>query len=66
MAGNLSGTSTGGIGTKPVLPVSFFEHYQNLGKEMGFASIISAPLVRSSFHAAGSEKMDTLNVKTIG
>jgi len=32
---------------------------------MGFASVTSAPLVRSSFHAAGSEQADTLNVKTI-
>jgi len=29
-----------------------FEEYQNMGREMGFASVISGPLVRSSFHAA--------------
>ena len=29
-----------------------FEEYQNLGKEMGFGSVVSGPLVRSSFHAA--------------
>ena len=29
-----------------------FEEYQNIGREMGFISVISAPLVRSSFHAA--------------
>jgi lipoic acid synthetase len=29
-----------------------FEEYQDIGREMGFTSVISAPLVRSSFHAA--------------
>jgi len=29
-----------------------FEDYQSIGKELGFASVISGPLVRSSFHAA--------------
>jgi len=29
-----------------------FEEYQNIGREMGFVSVISGPLVRSSFHAA--------------
>jgi len=29
-----------------------FEEYQNTGKGMGFVSVISGPLVRSSFHAA--------------
>jgi len=29
-----------------------FEEYQNIGREMGFTSVASAPLVRSSFHAA--------------
>lgn len=29
-----------------------FEEYQNAGKEMGFTSVVSGPLVRSSFHAA--------------
>lgn len=34
------------------VPPEEFEKYQNLGKEMGFTSVISGPLVRSSFHAA--------------
>ncbi|MFQ6121714.1 MAG: lipoyl synthase [Dehalococcoidales bacterium] len=34
------------------VPPEEFEEYQNVGKEMGFISVISAPLVRSSFHAA--------------
>jgi lipoic acid synthetase len=29
-----------------------FEEYQVVGRELGFASIVSGPLVRSSFHAA--------------
>ena len=29
-----------------------FEEYQRLGEEMGFSSVVSGPLVRSSFHAA--------------
>ncbi len=29
-----------------------FEEYQNIGKEIGFISVVSGPLVRSSFHAA--------------
>ena len=29
-----------------------FEEYQNAGEEMGFTSVVSGPLVRSSFHAA--------------
>ena len=29
-----------------------FEEYENIGKEMGFSSVFSGPLVRSSFHAA--------------
>ncbi len=29
-----------------------FEEYRDIGREMGFASVISGPLVRSSFHAA--------------
>ena len=29
-----------------------FEEYQNAGRKMGFVSVISGPLVRSSFHAA--------------
>jgi lipoic acid synthetase len=34
-----------------ILPEEF-EEYQNKGREMGFLSISSSPLVRSSFHAA--------------
>ena len=34
-----------------ILPEEFGE-YQNMGREMGFTSVISGPLVRSSFHAA--------------
>jgi len=34
------------------IPPEEFEEYQNMGTEMGFASVISGPLVRSSFHAA--------------
>jgi len=34
------------------VPPEEFEEYQNIGREMGFISITSAPLVRSSFHAA--------------
>ncbi len=34
------------------VPPEEFEEYQNIGKEMGFVSVISGPLVRSSFHAA--------------
>jgi lipoic acid synthetase len=33
-------------------PPEEFEEYQDIGREMGFTSVISAPLVRSSFHAA--------------
>ena len=29
-----------------------FEEYENIGQEMGFSSVFSGPLVRSSFHAA--------------
>jgi len=29
-----------------------FEEYQVVGRELGFASVVSGPLVRSSFHAA--------------
>jgi len=29
-----------------------FKEYQNIGEEMGFVSVFSGPLVRSSFHAA--------------
>lgn len=34
------------------IPPEEFEEYQNIGREMGFVSVISGPLVRSSFHAA--------------
>ena len=34
------------------IPPKEFEEYQNIGREMGFVSIVSGPLVRSSFHAA--------------
>jgi len=34
------------------IPPEEFEEYQNVGGEMGFISVISGSLVRSSFHAA--------------
>ena len=34
------------------IPPEEFEQYQNRGREMGFVSVISGSLVRSSFHAA--------------
>ena len=34
------------------VPSEEFEEYQRIGKELGFTSVISGPLVRSSFHAA--------------
>lgn len=34
------------------IPPEEFDEYQNVGREMGFVSVFSAPLVRSSFHAA--------------
>ena len=34
------------------VPPEEFEEYQNIGKAMGFISVFSGPLVRSSFHAA--------------
>jgi len=34
------------------VPPEEFEEYQNVGQEMGFISVFSGPLVRSSFHAA--------------
>ena len=34
------------------VPPEEFEEYQGIGKEKGFASVVSAPLVRSSYHAA--------------
>ncbi len=36
-----------------------FVEYQNIGKDMGFVSIFSGPLVRSSFHAAESYLLAT-------
>ena len=33
------------------VPLEEFEEYQNIGRAMGFVSVTSAPLVRSSFHA---------------
>ena len=34
------------------VPPEEFEEYQNIGKEKGFISVLSAPLVRSSYQAA--------------
>ncbi len=34
------------------VPPAEFEEYRKIGNEMGFISVASAPLVRSSFHAA--------------
>jgi len=63
------------------IPPEEFEEYQNMGREMGFVSVISGPLVRSSFHAAEmylsaaqdtvrdaarAEQVDGLKVKMIG
>lgn len=39
-----------------------FAEYQNIGKDMGFASVFSGPLVRSSFHAAESYLLITRNM----
>ena len=36
------------------IPPEEFDEYQNMGREMGFVSVFSGPLVRSSFHAAGA------------
>jgi lipoic acid synthetase len=33
-------------------PEEEFAEYEKTGREMGFAAVISGPLVRSSFHAA--------------
>lgn len=41
-----------------VSPEEFVE-YQNMGKDMGFVSVFSGPLVRSSFHAAESYFLTT-------
>ena len=40
-----------------------FEEYQIAGRELGFAGVISAPLVRSSFHAAEMYVSATRNSK---
>ena len=34
------------------VPPEEFEEYQNIGRKLGFISVTSGPLVRSSFHAA--------------
>ena len=41
-----------------ISPEEFVE-YQNIGKDMGFVSVFSGPLVRSSFHAAESYLLTT-------
>jgi lipoic acid synthetase len=41
-----------------VSPEEFVE-YQTIGKDMGFLSVFSGPLVRSSFHAAESYLLTT-------
>jgi lipoic acid synthetase len=38
------------------VPEEEFAEYEKTGKEMGFAAVISGPLVRSSFHAAEAYK----------
>ena len=43
-----------------VSPQEFVE-YEDIGKDMGFVSVFSDPLVRSSFHAAESYLMTTRN-----
>jgi lipoic acid synthetase len=44
------------------IPPEEFAEYQNIGKDMGFASVFSGPLVRSSFHAAESYLLITRNM----
>ena len=44
-----------------ISPEKFVE-YQNIGKDMGFVSVFSGPLVRSSFHAAESYLLTTRNM----
>lgn len=34
------------------IPPEEFQEYQNIGEKIGFAAVISGPLVRSSYHAA--------------
>ena len=43
-----------------VSPQEFME-YEDIGRDMGFASVFSGPLVRSSFHAAESYLLTTQN-----
>ena len=45
------------------VPPEEFEEYQNTGREMGFVSVISGPLVRSSFHAAETYLLATQKVE---
>lgn len=40
-----------------------FEEYQTVGRKLGFASVMSGPLVRSSFHAAEMHISATRNSK---
>jgi len=40
-----------------------FEEYKNLGIEMGFKYVASAPLVRSSYHAEEALDFNAINVK---
>jgi lipoic acid synthetase len=44
------------------IPPEEFVQYQSIGKDMGFASIFSGPLVRSSFHAAESYLLTARNM----
>jgi lipoic acid synthetase len=46
-----------------VSPEEFVE-YEDIGKDMGFVSVFSGPLVRSSFHAAESYLLATRNYGT--
>jgi len=39
------------------IPEEEFAEYEKTGKEMGFAAVISGPLVRSSFHAAEAYRL---------
>ena len=39
------------------VPEDEFIEYENTGKEMGFAAVVSGPLVRSSFHAGEAYKI---------
>jgi len=44
------------------IPPEEFDEYRNIGREMGFAFVISGPLVRSSFHAAEAYCLATGNI----